>query len=168
VLLCPSHCPKAFVLLHFWLASLYPVRQSSLHLSVSYPSFQGLQALTLPSALSLVPLLVFPQVIPPFPPLLAFSHVLFPPCAISHLLSQPAQLICFSHPPGLVSQLLSTFCIHCQVSWWTWAVLGPQTPNAFPPLLDLLSFPKLLVLLWSPPALCISINFLPPADTTHR
>lgn len=97
-------------------------------------------------------------------------HILFSLLAINDLLFQPDQQICFSYP--LVNQLLSPFCTRCHISWLTLPVLVPQAPSASSlpstPLLDFLAFPRLLVPIRSPLALCTSINFLPPTDTTHR
>lgn len=142
----------------------------------SHPSFLALQDLTLASTLSLVPLLVCPQVIPSLPPSslrssqfltdMSCSHCLPLTISFSSLISKSAS------PTPLVNQLLSPFCTHCPVSWFTLPVLGPQALTAssppLAPLLDFLPFSRLLVLIGSPPALCISINFLPPTDTTHR
>lgn len=101
-------------------------------------------------------------------------HVLFPLLTISNVLWWPDQQIFLSHPPCLVSQHLSPFALTVQFLVVDITSPGPPSLHCplfllYPaPMLGLLPFPKLLVLIWLPPALCILINFLPITDTAHR
>lgn len=134
---------------HFWLSPPHPIRQCSVHSSVFWPCKTSI---TLASALSLVPLLVCPQIISSLPLSLSLSllmssqfltdtscsHCLPLMISSSSLTSKSASPTLLSISFFLLSALVATFLgWHCQ-SW----------------------FPKLPVLLPSPQLLCwISWHF---------
>lgn len=109
---------------------------------------------------------------PPSPPGIQAAldrHVLFPPLTLSDLLSQPDQQICFSQPP-LPCQSASFSFLHSLPNFLVdVASPGPPSLHCFPPsfsapLLDLLLFPKLLLLVTSHP---LHFNQLSPTYRHH-
>lgn len=157
---------------HFWLPASYPIRQCSVHSSVFWPCKTSPWPLLWALSVCLSVLKSFPPSLPPSslrssqfltdmscslsPLTISFSSL------ITNLLLLPALSISFFLLSALIVPFLGW---HCQ-SW------APKPPHFFfppsAPLLGFLPFPRLLVLIGSPPALCISINFVPPTDTTHR
>lgn len=157
----------------FWLPSSYTIRQCSIHSSVFWPCKTSPWPLLWALSPCLSLLKSFPPCLPPSS--LRSSQFLTDmscSCCLPLTISFSGLISKYASPTPLVNHLLSTFCTHCPVSWLTLPVLGLQGPTTSfllsAPLLDFLPFPRLLVLIGSPPSFCISINFFPPTDTTHR